>query len=143
MTDELERQELRPLLRSERAPADGVLVVRGGPTSIERLREHAGRTHDAYLLDGGDLWGISVFCALDDVGPGSLNALLQRFASYRVVHLPTVGRVIDAGFELLPSFRRPHFTIRLAGDDDPTLARLLEALGPEEPNPYHGGKRRP
>lgn len=115
--------------------------MRGGPSSIERLRDHARRTHDAYVLDGNDFWGVSVFCALDDVGPGSLTGLLQRFGSYRVVHLPTVRRLVDAGFELLPSFRRPHFTIRLDADDGSTLARLLGALGPAEPNPYHGRKR--
>jgi len=132
------RQELRPLLREEAPPADGVLVVRGGPSSIERLLDHAQRTHDAYTLDGEPLWGVSVFCALDDVGPASLDALLRRFASYRVVHLPTVDGVVSAGFDLLASFRRPHFTIQLTDAGPETLTQLLDALGPARPNPYHG-----
>ena len=136
-----DRQDIGPLLRDEEPPANGVVVVRGGPNSIERLLEHAQRTADAYTLDGDQLWGVSVFCALDDVGPGSLDALLRRFASYRVVHLPTVGDVADAGFHLLPTFRHPHFTIPLNGADGDTLARLLDALGPPRPNPYHGSKR--
>jgi hypothetical protein len=70
-----DRQDIGPLLRDEEPPANGVVVVRGGPNSIERL-EHAQRTADAYTLDGDPLWGVSVFCALDDVGPGSLDALL-------------------------------------------------------------------
>ena len=135
------RQELRPLLRDERPPSDAVVVVRGGPSSIDRLREHARRTHDAYLLDGEPLWGVSVFCALDDVGPASLDFLLRRFASYRVVHLPTVAQIVTAGFDLLPSFRRPHFTVRLANDGDDGLWRLVDALGPGEANPYHGRQR--
>lgn len=135
------RQDLRPLLRDEEPPGEGVVVVRGGPNSIERLLQHAQRTHDAYTLDGEPLWGVSVFCAIDDVGPGSLDALLRRFASYRVVHLPTVSDVTVAGFDVLPSFRRPHFTVRLDDADDPTLSRLLDALGPARPNPYHGRKR--
>lgn len=135
------RQELRPLLRDEHPPADSVVVVRGGPSSIERLREHARRTHDAYTLDSTPMWGVSVFCALDDVGPASLDALLRRFSSYRVVHLPTVGVLGDVGFDLVPSFGRPHFTVRLDDVDDATLRRLVEALGPAEGNPYHGTKR--
>lgn len=135
------RQELRPHLRDERPPAHGVVVVRGGPNSVARLREHARRTHDAYVLDGKALWGVSVFCALDDVGSASLDALLERFASYRVVHLPTVGQLAAAGFELLPSFRRPHYTVRLADDSEGTLKTLLDALGPAEANPYHGQRR--
>lgn len=135
-----DRQELRPLLRDERPPSDVVVVVRGGPSSVDRLREHARRTHDAYVLDGEPL-GLSVFCALDDVGAASLDALLRRFASYRVVHLPTVGQLIAFGFDLLPSFRRPHFTVRLEDDGDRSLTRLLEALGPAGANPYHGRQR--
>ena len=120
-------------------PDDSIVVVRGGPTSIEKLREHAVRTNGAYVLDGQPLFGVSVFCALDDIGPSSLDGLLQRFAPYRVVHLPLAGQLREAGFELLPSFRRPHFTAKLGTLDE--LPRLLDALGRAEPNPYHG--RRP
>jgi hypothetical protein len=141
VSDSQDQQELRPNLRDERPADDSVVVVRGGPSSIERLREHARRTHDAYVLDGEPLWGVSVFCALDDIGTASLDGLLRRFASYRVVHLPTVHRLVVAGFELLPSFRRPHFTVRLDGDDDENLTHFLDALGPADTNPYHGRKR--
>lgn len=141
MSEPLAREELRPLLRDERPPSDAVVVVRGGPSSVDRLREHARRTHDAYVLDGQPLWGVSVFCALDDVGTASIDTLLRRFASYRVVHLPTVGQLLTARFDLLPSFRRPHFTVRLEDDDDGSLTRLLDALGPPEANPYHGRQR--
>jgi hypothetical protein len=134
-----QRQELRQSIRDERAPDSGIIVVRGGPASRERLSAHALRTHDAFTLDGEALWGISVFCALDDIGPASLDSLLRRFASYRVVHLPRVGQLHVAGFGLLPTFKRPHFTVMLAGPDD--VPRLLDALGAAQPNPYHG--RRP
>lgn len=141
MSEQPAREELRPLLRDEQPPSDTVVVVRGGPSSVDRLRAHARRTHDAYVLDDQPLWGVSVFCALDDVGTASIDTLLRRFASYRVVHLPTVGRLGAAGFELLPSFRRPHFTIRLADGGERSITLLLEALGRPEANPYHGRQR--
>jgi hypothetical protein len=108
---------------------------------VGRLREHARRTHDAYVLDGQPLWGVSVFCALDDVGTASIDTLLRRFSSYRVVHLPTVGQLAAAGFELLPSFRRPHFTVRLEDDGERSVTLLLATLGPPGANPYHGRQR--
>lgn len=141
MTDGSDRQELRALLRPEVPPADAVVVVRGGPTSVVRLAGHARRTHDAFVLDGGPVYGVSVFCALDDLGPASLEALLLRFASYRVVHLPRVGQLRAAGFELLASFNRPHFTVMVASVDGVDLQALVDALGAAQPNPYHGGAR--
>ena len=89
-------EELRPYLRHERAPDDTTIVVRGGPDTLAKLAVHACRTHDAYVLDGEPLWGISVYCALDDVGPASLDGLPRRFASYRVVHLPVNRRPVLA-----------------------------------------------
>jgi hypothetical protein len=82
-----------------------------------------------------------VYCALDDVGPASLDGLLRRFASYRAVHLPRTEDLRDAGFPLLPSFGRPHLTIRLEGDDPAGLTRLLDALGPAEANKSHRRER--
>jgi len=105
------------------------------------LAKHAARTHDAHSLDGSALWGVSVFCALDDIGPSSLDALLRRFASYRVVHLPTAAPLRKAGFELLPTFNRPHYTIRVASDEPVELERLLVALGPEVRNRYYRKQR--
>jgi hypothetical protein len=82
-----------------------------------------------------------VYCALDDVGPASLDGLLRRFASYRAVHLPRADQLRSAGFVLLPSFARPHYTIRLDGDDPAALNRLLGVLGPVEANKYHRRER--
>lgn len=141
MTEAQARQELRPHVRDDRAPDDGVVVVRGGPTTLAKLTHHARRTHEAFVLDGRPLWGVSVFCALDDIGPSSLEGLLQRFASYRSVHLPRTARLREAGFDLLPSFGRPHFTVTVANDGPEELGRLLDTLGTAERNPYHG--RRP
>jgi hypothetical protein len=109
------REELRPYLRDERPPDNSIIVVRGGPSTLAKLAMHARRTQDAYGLDG----------------------LLRRFASYRVVHLPHASQLRSAGFQLLPSFGRPHYTVRLAGDDQAELTRLLDVFGPVQANKYH------
>ena len=101
------------------------------------------RTETYYKLDGQPLRGVSVFCALDEGGPASLDGLLAgRMVSYREVHLPTAAALLDAGFELLPTFNRPHYTLRVATVEDHELARLLNTLGPAERNPYYGSTRR-
>src|SRR5947207_3119498 len=118
MTDRAQgREELRPHVRGEQPPPGAVVVLRGGPDTAEKLAAHAGRTHSAFCLDGEPVWGVSLFAALDEVGRASLDGLLSgRLMSYRLVHMPTVGALVDAGFELLPTFRRPHFTVLLHSD---------------------------
>lgn len=137
-------EDLRPHVREEEPRSDDIVVVRGGPDTLAKLAVHAQRTHRAFSLDGAPFWGVSVFCALDEIGPASLDRILVvKMANYRLVHTPTVGRIRNAGFELLPTFGRPHYTVRLGRDDEDELARLLAALGPAEPNPYHGRTPRP
>jgi hypothetical protein len=85
-------------------------------------------------LRSSALFGISVFAVLDM----PLDDLLRRrFTSFRAVHMPTVGRLAEGQFELLPTGRRPHFTIRLRSADDSELDRLLAALGVAQPNPQY------
>ena len=86
---------------------------------------------------------VSVFVALEPTGPASAEGILRgRLLSYPSVYLPTVGALRGAGFELLPTFRRPHFTVLMSG---PELAPVLfEALGELRDNPYavrEGGPR--
>jgi len=138
VADDPDRDELRPQLRAEATPSATVILLRGGPDTFALLRSHARRTRRRYCLDGTPLLGVSVFAALDPDGPASRDGLLAgRLVTYPVVHAATVSAVEAAGFELLPTFRRPHFTIRLHYDTQDEAARLLDALGPPEENPYN------
>jgi hypothetical protein len=128
------RIEQRALLREERPLAAVTLVVRGGRDTVDKLRGHAQRTARAWALDGQPLLGISVFAVL---GMSLEDLLRRRFASFRTVYLPTVGQVGDAGFELLPTGQRPHYTVCLRRADDRELEELLAALGPARPNPQY------
>ena len=86
--------------------------------------------------------GISVFCALDDVGPASMDTVLaQKLGTYQWVHLVSAGAVREAGFTLLPTFLRPHYTLVLADFD--AVEPLMRLLGSVESNPsYRQGQRR-
>jgi hypothetical protein len=74
---------------------------------------------------------LSVFAVLDEPLADLLGG---RFASFRTVYLPTVGRLEGCGFELLPTAQRPHFTVRLRSADDQEFGRLLGTLGVPRPN---------
>lgn len=135
--------ELWPHVRDEPVPDDATVVVRGGPDSLDKLVQHARRTRRAYLLDGEPLLGVSVFLAIDESGDDSLDGILAgRMKTYRVVYTTSVARVRESGFGLLPTFRRPHYTLTLPDTSAPMIATLATALGSEITNPYHVGSRR-
>jgi len=123
-------------VRAEDQPAPGArIVLRGGPDTEALLRSHARRLHRAFVLDGRDVYGVSVFVALDDVGPASQRGLLTgKLLSYPLVYTPPVGALTEAGFKLLATFGRPHFTVLMAGPAD--AGKLFEAFGPLRENPY-------
>ncbi len=118
-------QELRSLLRVEELPAATVFLARGGPDSIASLRTAAYRTARRFCLDGEPLLGISVAASLDL----PLDELVSRAPLLRFEHVyaPTVAQL--QGFQLLPTFGRPHFTVRLQSADDPELRELLARWG--------------
>jgi hypothetical protein len=126
-----DRIEQRLRLRSELPLSQAAVLVRGGPDTLDKLARHAHRTARAWSLDGQPLLGISLFAILDI----PLNDLLSaRFATYRVIHLPTAAALRDHDFELLPTGLRPHYTVRLRRADSVELGELLAALGPPVAN---------
>ena len=127
--------ELQSHLRREPPPGDDVVVVRGGDDNAEKLRRHAERIHRAYVLEGASLYGLSVYCTLDELAG---RRLAHQLASYRLVRLSTVGRLRTAGFPLLPTFARPHFTVVLPSVEPADLDRLLACFDPASHNPGYG-----
>ena len=135
--------ELRLHIRDDAPLEDTTVVVRGGPDTADKLARHAIRTNRAYQLGGRPFWGVSVFLALDETRDASLSGLLSgRMRTYRVVHTPSLAEIHAVGFEVLPTFRRPHFTLLLPDIASSTLKQLLAALGPGAVNPYHEKRRR-
>jgi hypothetical protein len=129
--------DLRDFARVETPPGEATILVRGGPDTSAKLTAHAERVRRAFLLDGLPVLGVSVFAALDDIGPSSLEGiLLGKLSTYRVVHMVTAARLAEAAFGLLPTFGRPHMTLLLTGLD--RIDALLELLGPAVANPRYG-----
>ena len=84
------------------------------------------------------MFGISVFVALDDVGPISERGILSgKLRTYPSIYLCTAGELIERDLRLLPTFRRPHYTVVL--EDLDAVDDLAAVLGTLRPNPYAEG----
>lgn len=133
--------DLRAHVRAERTIAPEIVIARGGPDTIEKLHRHAERLRRAFVLDGGEVLGVSVYAALDDVGPASFDVIVgQKLGSHRWIHLAPAAELHVRGFDLLPTFERPHFTVLVATLDD--LGQLVDTLGVAQPNPRYGHQQR-
>jgi len=94
------------------------LVVRGGQMLLSDLSKNAIDTAQKY-----GLLGISVFAA--DVP--NLTDLLSRVPlPWRIIGVATRGDLSD--WELLPTFRAPHYTLRLGAETEEDLGIELELL---------------
>ena len=111
------------------------MVIRGGPDTLSLLQSHARRLNRLYVLDGADVFGISVFVARDEIGPASERTILSnKLRNYAEVYRTNVSTLNDAGFELLPTFIAPHYTVLLSSLDG--AIDLAAAFGNLVVNPY-------
>ncbi len=115
-------------------------MIRGGPDTPSLLRSHARRLNRLYLLDGQELFGVSVFVAQGEIGPASERAILgSKLKSYPTIYRTSVGHLESAGFELLPTFTAPHYTVVIPALD--RIDDLARAFGELLANPYAEGAK--
>lgn len=85
---------------------------------------------------GWGRWGVSAFYARGEIEVDDIaSTRLRRFGLVRVYR---VSELLDAGFEVVPTFRTPHVTIAWVGGLDQGLEALGTAKHIERVNPYHG-----
>lgn len=129
------RDELRLRVRAGEVPRVSSVIIRGGPDTPSLLRTHARRLHRAFTLDGEPVFGVSVFVALDDVGPASERGILSgKLRTYPSIYRCTVADLAGRGLGVLATFTRPHYTVVLP--DLGALEDMSAALGAHRPNPY-------
>jgi hypothetical protein len=121
-----ERRDIATRLRPENPPGGDVLVIRGGPDTTGTLGQDAARTAEFWALEGVPLLGISVFAVL---GMPLDQLLRDRFSRFSVIHRLQASSLEE--FQLLPTFRSPHFTVRLQHANADELSRLLHANADE------------
>ena len=111
-----------PRIRRAAIPEDAVIVVRG-EERLEVSRRLAGQFRDRF--PDWERWGLSGFYArnakeVDDFAYDQL----QKFGTLRVYSL---SLLIEAGFDIVPTFRTPHVTVAWRDELEGGLARLDSA----------------
>lgn len=133
MADEL--LPIEDLLRSgEVVDADAHLVMRGWPVDVAGILRNADLTRSRYSLAGDPFVAISAEVTI----PGwDVETILTgpRLRSRRSYAMAPVRSVIEAGFDLIPTFNAPHYSVVLPSYTEADAARLVEALGQVKPNP--------
>jgi hypothetical protein len=126
-------------LREEEAPAAAVLVIRGGPLTVEKLVEHAARQAREFSYGGVPMCSVSVDVT---VGGWTLDAILRdRLWSRSSYAACSVGVLSGAGYVLLATHRVPHYDVVLADAETETAATLLAVFGAAEVNPFKRRRR--
>ena len=67
---------------------------------------------------------------VDDILSGS------RLRTRRSYAVASTGELLDAGFQLLPTFGAPHYSIALVAYTEDQAERLITALGEVNANPF-------
>jgi hypothetical protein len=128
------------LRQGEHLDAGADLVVRGWPLTVEGLLRNADATRSRYSWRGSPFVAISAEVAtagwsVDVILAGSRLRTRRRYAA------AAVADVLAGGFELLPTFVAPHYSVLLPSYDGRSAQRLLDVLGEMKPNPFYVGSR--
>lgn len=128
------------LRHGETLNADADLVVRGSPLNIEGLLRNADATRGRYSWRGEPLVAVS---AEVTAGGWTLDAILagRRMRTRSRYARASVSSLVVHGFELLPTFGAPHYSVRLPSYDEQSAQRLLELLGETNRNPFYVGRQ--
>lgn len=115
---------------------NSALVIRGWPLTVEGLLRNADATRRRYSLRGGPLVAISAEVTLegwdvDDILSGPRLRTRRSYAS------AAVDDVVEAGFDLLPTFSAPHYSVVLVNYTEDQAQSLISVLGEVVANPYH------
>lgn len=131
---------IEPHVRVDAVVSGASVVVRGWPLTVEGLLRNAASTRDRYSLRGRPLVAVSVELA-DDARP--LDAVLSgaRMRTRTRYAVASVGAVAEAGFQMLPTFAEPHWSIVLPAYTPSDAQALLTVLGPTRTNPYFERRR--
>jgi len=122
-----------PIREGEPPPDDAIVVIRAGVMAVPHI-EHAA----TQCLELRGVLAISVEAVLDTT-VAEACATSERLAQYRQVRLSSFGRLRAAGFALLPTFARPHFSLVLPDLAELTVARLDRCFDPPIPKPGSAG----
>ncbi len=116
------------------------LVVRGWPLDVEGLLRNSDATRSRFSWRGEPIVAIS---AEVSIAGWSVEMILAgpRLRTRSRYALAPVSDLVAAGFNLLPTFAAPHYSVLLPSYDEGSARRLLEVLGEMRRNPFYVGRQ--
>lgn len=134
MSSDLEPVE-QHLREGEKPSRDASLVIRGWPLTVDGLLRNADATRRRYSWRGDPFVAVS---AEVTVGEWQVDDILSgsRLRTRRSYAVASTGELLDAGFQLLPTFGAPHYSIALVAYTEDQAKRLITALGEVNANPF-------
>jgi hypothetical protein len=131
--------ELEPIERFVRVgeiPHSDALVVRGWPLTVDGLLRNADSARSRYSHRGMPFVAVSSEVVIEG---WSLDRILAgpRLRTRRRFAAAPVRSIVESGFELLPTFAAPHYSILLPAYTEREAQRLLDVLGEVSINRHH------
>jgi hypothetical protein len=123
------------LRAGEMLDPDAHLVMRGWPVDVAGILRNADLTRSRYSRAGEPFVAIS---AEVTIAGWDVDSILKgpRLRSRRTYAIAPVHDVLEAGFDLLPTFNAPHYSVVLPSYTEAIAALLVEAFGEVKPNPH-------
>lgn len=120
-------------------PLDAIMAVRGSPIRGEKFLEHALRQARERSLRGVNMASVSVDLVLPD---WPLERILARQLRYYPRYATIeVAAILDEGFELLATGKRPHADLVLPALGIVEAERLAEFFRPTEAKNEYRARR--
>jgi hypothetical protein len=133
------RRPIEDVLRLEASPDDAVIVIRGGPITVQKIVGHASRQMELFSYRGEPMVAISADLT---VSGWTIERILQDRMPTRSRYATSEAGVLRAsGYELLATFHRPHYSIVLPDPTEDAARRLLASFGSTLENPYRQRRR--
>lgn len=137
------KERLEDVVRPDDPADDLVLLLRGGvyDDDVARIHQQARDLDRRFTWCGGPCYGVSVFAAT----PETEDQVLARHMDARRRYYRILYRDIAQQLLLLPTFRKPHWTVMFDGPDGPQYRLFVDSYGELRDNPHWTRKpgRRP
>ena len=128
------KERLEDFVRPDEIADDLVLLLRGGvhEDDVVRVQRQARDLDRRFSWRGGSCYGVSVFAATPETESLILATRMDaRRRYYRIAYRDIAGRLL-----VVPTFRRPHWTVMFDGPDSPDYRRFVDAYGQLRDNPF-------
>ena len=123
-------------VRVDDDPRQWTLIIRGRPLTIGSLLTSAARTRSEFSWHGTPLAAVSA----EVIGPNwKIEDVLagSRLRTRRTYAAAPIADLVAGRFPVLATFGAPHVSIVLPEYDEASVRKLIEVLGPEQPNPFY------